>query len=296
MTLAADLPRMEANLPPKSDWKGRGRPSGTRNRAGHHAGRPKGSKTKPKEPLPPSIWEAGRAEISVLDRHFDEAMEKNSSHCAIAFAIRDAVPYARHIAVDLQTIRWTDPRPGRNIRYVFLTPAVAQHNVIIPFDQGDREGCKPVTFRMKPAFVTKAGKKRRHTPDPEQLTDVGLRVSPHQPHIPAPEVPESRSEEGPPAPEGVEQPDIRIASGSAAPDAEKDLAEVMREDVPVIAKRDAALGKAIKPVPAPKRKPRVARAKVSAATRGVVPVTLGGKLPPVSVLARREFGLRALRR
>jgi hypothetical protein len=50
-----------------------------------------------------------------------------------------------------------------------------------------------------------------------------------------------------------------------------------------------------RPRPAP-RKPRVARAKVSAASKGVIPVTLGGKLPPVSVLSRREFGLRALRR
>jgi hypothetical protein len=47
----------------------------------------------------------------------------------------------------------------------------------------------------------------------------------------------------------------------------------------------------------PKRKPRVARAKISATKPdGSVPVTLGGKLPPVSVLTRREFGLRALRR
>jgi hypothetical protein len=183
----------------QADRRGRGRPVGSRNCPGHHAGRRKGSRNLPKEPLPPSIWEAGRAEISVLDRHFDEAMEKNSSHCAIAFAIRDAIPYARHIAVDLQTIRWTDPRPGRGVRYVFLTPAAAQHNVIIPFDQGDREGCKPVTFRMKPAFVTKSGKKRNHTPDPEQLKDAKLKVARDQPHIPAPEVPESPFEESPPA-------------------------------------------------------------------------------------------------
>jgi hypothetical protein len=60
----------------------------------------------------------------------------------------------------------------------------------------------------------------------------------------------------------------------------------MREDVPVIAKRDAALDKAVaaEPAPAPKRKPRVARAKISATKPdGTVPTTLGGKLPPVSV-------------
>jgi hypothetical protein len=44
----------------------------------------------------------------------------------------------------------------------------------------------------------------------------------------------------------------------------------------------------------PERRPRcraearVARAKVSA-----IPTTLGGKLPPVSILSRREYGLRA---
>jgi hypothetical protein len=30
--------------------------------------------------------------------------------------------------------------------------------------------------------------------------------------------------------------------------------------------------------------------------KGSIPTTLGGKLPPVSVLARREFGLRVLRK
>jgi hypothetical protein len=46
----------------------------------------------------------------------------------------------------------------------------------------------------------------------------------------------------------------------------------------------------------PSRPTRVARALVSTAAKGSVPVTLGGKMPPVSVLARREFGLRVLRK
>jgi hypothetical protein len=178
-----------------------GRPPGTRNKPGHCAGRPRG-KTKPKEPLPASIWEAGRAHIAVEQRHIDEALRANSSHCAIAMAIKDAVPYARFIAVDLQTCRWTDPRKG--VRYVFLTPAVAQHSIIIPFDQG--EECKPVSFSMKPAFVTKCGKKRRHTPDPEQLRGTGLRVADEQPHIPA---------ESPLAPEGCREGPRAIVETSA---------------------------------------------------------------------------------
>jgi hypothetical protein len=48
------------------------------------------------------------------------------------------------------------------------------------------------------------------------------------------------------------------------------------------------------PVAKPKRKPR---ARISQTKPdGTIPVTLGGKLPPVSVLARREFGLRCLRK
>jgi hypothetical protein len=49
----------------------------------------------------------------------------------------------------------------------------------------------------------------------------------------------------------------------------------------------------------PQKEPRVRRtprAMVSSAKKGDVPVTLGGKLPPVSILSRREFGLRVLRR
>jgi hypothetical protein len=240
--------------------KGAGRPLGSRNKPGHRAGRP-----SLREPLPPSIWEHGKAEISVLQRHFDEAMQKNSSHCAIAFAIRDAVPSARRISVDLQTLRWTDKNKG--VRYVFLTPAVAQHSVIIPFDQGDREACKPVTFRMKPAWVCKSGASRRHTPDPEQLKGTGLKVAEEQPHISASAEQESRLEEGP--------------SAAAAEPVEAD-----RKLIPYAGKEE----------PKP-RKPRVARAKISATKPdGTIPVTLGGKLPPVSVLSRREFGLRALRR
>jgi len=47
-----------------------------------------------------------------------------------------------------------------------------------------------------------------------------------------------------------------------------------------------------------KEKPEPRKRRAISATKpdGSIPVTLGGKLPPVSVLARREFGLRASRR
>jgi hypothetical protein len=175
-------------------------------------------------------------------------------------AIADAVPTARRISVDLQTIRYTDTKRG--VRYVFLTPHVAQQDIIIPFDQG--EECKPVTFRMKPAWVVKSGARyARHTPEPEQLKGTGLKVADDQPHI--------------------------DGNNSGENCASADWQERNKAASAVIANG----GEPAKPP----RKPRVARAKISA-TRpdGTIPVTLGGKLPPRSVLARREFGLRQVRR
>jgi hypothetical protein len=230
--------------------KRRGRKLGGHNKPGHKAGRPK----KPPEEFAPSVWEHGRCEIPVLQKHLDAAMRANSSHCAIAMAIADAIPGARHIAVDLQTIRWSLPKRG--VRYVFLTPHVAQQDVIIPFDQG--EECHPVTFKMRPAWITRIGAKRNHTPEPEQLKGTGLKVA-------------------------DEQPD------RASPEAVREFVGALTGDPPPDRKLIPYAGKP--------HQPRQRRARISATKPdGTIPVTLGGKLPPVSVLARREFGIRVLKR
>jgi hypothetical protein len=262
----------QENVPAETatEPKRKGRKLGSKNKPGHHAGRPR----KPPEEFHPSIWQAGRAEISVLDKHLAAAMRANSSHCAIAMAIADAVPWARRISVDLQTIRYTDTKRG--VRYVFLTPHVAQQDVIIPFDQG--EECKPVTFRMKPAFVVKAGARyARHTPDNEQLKDAKLKVSEEQPHIG--ETPNRAS------PEAVRE-FVGALTGEPVPDwQERNKAQ------------SAVIANGGEPATPKPRKPRQRRAKISATKPdGTIPVTLGGKLPPVSVLARRAFGLRQVKR
>jgi hypothetical protein len=254
-----------------------------------NAGRPR---KYPKDVFAPSIWEHGKATICVLRRHIEDAMLANSSHCAIAMAIAEAVPDARYIAVDLQTIRWTDPK--KKVRYCFLTPSIAQHQIIIPFDQGERDKCVETTFRMKPAFVTRSGPRRTHTPDPEQLKDAKLRVAKEQLHIPASESFHPLDKDPPPhipAPSAANET-------NATPAHESRLADLMKADAPVIEKRESDLDKAeMKSEPPPPRKPRVARVKISATKPdGTIPTTLGGRLPPLSVLARREFGLRALKR
>ena len=81
-----------------------------------------------------TIWDKnGHISIPVTQEHIDASMARSSSHCMTALAIQKAIPDARHICVDLQTIRWT----RKGLRYVFLTPHVAQDK-IIAFDQGER--------------------------------------------------------------------------------------------------------------------------------------------------------------
>jgi hypothetical protein len=152
---------------------------------------------------------------------------------------------------------------GLGCRYVGLTPHNLQ-DFIVNYDQGNP--VSPIIFTLKPAFITRAGRKRRHTPTNDELKDVGLRVADEQPHIPAP--------------------------AETTPAQESCLADVMAQDAPVIERRESALAKA-----EIRRAPRVARARISATKPdGSIPVTLGGRLPPVSVLSRREFGLRQLRK
>lgn len=88
-----------------------------------------------------------RFEIHVSQAEIDTAIPANSGHCMIADAVKHCfvdkykrIPVA--ISVDLQTIRFTDPRPG--LRFIFLTPVVAQR-ALLQFDQG----IKPTPFRFR---------------------------------------------------------------------------------------------------------------------------------------------------
>lgn len=76
--------------------------------------------------------------IHVEDHHIEHAQRKNSHHCMIADAIKDALPEAKYISVDLQSIRFSflDKSPvSRGTRYTYFTPTIAQH-ALLKFDQG----------------------------------------------------------------------------------------------------------------------------------------------------------------
>jgi hypothetical protein len=209
----------------------------------------------------PKVWDRnGWVSIKVLQRHIDHSLERSSSHCMTAAAIAEAVPDATRICVDLQTVRWT----RRGLRYCFLTPHVCQDN-IIAFDQGERDAIKPFELRMRPAWIARAGRKRRETPSNSELRGTGLTVAKVQPHLNEPE----------PQPQPVtkERRDPHL------------LADGTRNTSPD--REDGLYNPAAR---------RVARAKVSTAPKGSVPTTLGGRMPPTSILSRREYGLRQLRR
>lgn len=113
--------------------------------------------------------------IDVTQEIITRAVQRDSSHCVIADAIRQAMPQATYVSVDLQTIRLTDPVTGR--RYIYLTPAPAQ-KLLVNFDQGHKP--QPLTLRVgRPAQIMKqrkrpatTGKRGGHVHEPERARTV----------------------------------------------------------------------------------------------------------------------------
>lgn len=103
--------------------------------------------------------------VTVSKEHIENGVEKNSQHCMIADAIKAACPKAQYIMVDLQSIRFSDK--SKKKRYVYMTPAIAQHN-LIQFDQGNP--VKPFTFSLTtPAKAT--AMQGKHTTERAKATN-----------------------------------------------------------------------------------------------------------------------------
>lgn len=93
----------------------------------------------------------GRLAIKITPTVMEQAMRANSSHCMIAEAIKNDVPWARFISVDLQTIRFTNLDKAE--RYVYLTPRVCQQH-LVDFDQGNP--VEPFVFSLSGAHVVRS--------------------------------------------------------------------------------------------------------------------------------------------
>ena len=115
-----------------------------------------------------------RLEFPVTPDHIKSSLAANSSHCAIASALKEAYPHLKFVSVDLQTIRATDASKGE--RYVWYTPRPCQR-LIIDFDQGKE--VQPIdTVRLQYGQVMPSGrpenrKKKKKASSKRRLVKVG---------------------------------------------------------------------------------------------------------------------------
>lgn len=92
-------------------------------------------------------------DVKVSEQIIKESVERHSGHCMVAEAIQARYPRAKFVAVDIQTIRFSDP--DKKERYTYLTPRSAQV-AIIKFDQGIKP--EPFEFRLRGAQITTFGR------------------------------------------------------------------------------------------------------------------------------------------
>jgi len=97
--------------------------------------------------------------IEVTQEIIDGAKGRDSSHCMVADAIKEQLPGAKRILVDIQTIRFS--RKGR--RFVFLTPRRAQQ-AIVWFDQADPR-LEPFAFSLGKPVQTHEARDRKERSD-----------------------------------------------------------------------------------------------------------------------------------
>ncbi len=101
--------------------------------------------------------------VNVTEADIERSEQRDSRQCMIAEAIKRENPKVRNVLVDIQTIRWTDPK--RHTRYVALTPEAAAV-ALVEFDQGRK--VEPFSFGLK---VT------QRTPSQATVKDDGEQLS-----------------------------------------------------------------------------------------------------------------------
>jgi hypothetical protein len=89
-----------------------------------------------------------RIEFTIDQDTIDRSAARDSAHCMLSEALRQARPNAKNINCDLAHMRFTDPE--KNLRYTYLTPRAAQI-ALIYFDRGIMP--KPFRVRLRDAAV-----------------------------------------------------------------------------------------------------------------------------------------------
>jgi hypothetical protein len=96
-----------------------------------------------------------RARVEVTRDLIEKGVQKSSSHCPIAEAMKVAMPGITHVAVDVATLRWTTPE-GK--RVIALTPLLGQNfiskwEVAIELNKQPNEEVKPFSFVPRPIQI-----------------------------------------------------------------------------------------------------------------------------------------------
>jgi hypothetical protein len=105
-----------------------------------------------------------RVKLDITEDLIKDAVARDSSHCLWAEAVKEAVPGASAVSVDLQTIRFSDRKRG--LRFTYLTPRVAQIS-LVKFDQGILP--EPHSVTLRGAQVTAI---RRQKAEGKEFTDA----------------------------------------------------------------------------------------------------------------------------
>lgn len=100
----------------------------------------------------------GKFIVNVTQEIIDDSIQRDSSHCMIAEAVKRAIPEAGFVSVDLQTIRFSHKKLRK--RYVFLTPRRGQVE-LIKFDQGTKP--EPFSLQLQRGQVIDMDERKRDT-------------------------------------------------------------------------------------------------------------------------------------
>lgn len=87
------------------------------------------------------LGKAPKIKVGVSQEMVADSVQRSSSHCMVAEAIKKKFPHFTHVGVDIQTIRASDGVKGQ--RYIWMTPRSIQQ-MIVDFDRGKKP--KPFSF------------------------------------------------------------------------------------------------------------------------------------------------------
>ncbi len=101
--------------------------------------------------------------VDITDNRIAESVRRSSSHCMIAEAIKEMLPDAKRVLVDLYFASFTDEK--RNLRFIYHLPRQAQLS-LIDFDAGRVP--EPFSFTLqKAAHIRRTDRRGVNSGDPD---------------------------------------------------------------------------------------------------------------------------------